>query len=305
MKTILITGANSGLGFETAKQFIQLGCHVILASRTMEKSDEAKHKIHKKYSSSKVTAMELELSAISNIQDFVSELQIPVNVLICNAGIGSTKATEYSMDGIEKIFAVNHLAHYALSVSLVNKFPKDLENILVVSSNAHNPDTSKGFFPEPKFSDLKQLAYPNNNIDDWKTESSRRYVHSKLCNVMFVCGMADRLPKNSITKVNAYNPGFLPATSLGRNEPVLTRFLLKYVLPQMRLFMKEMRTVKQSAEMLSHIALNTKENSKYYDGNALSDSSELSRQQRWIDELWLLSEELTNIKLDVKSLGDL
>ena len=114
---------------------------------------------------------------------------------------------------------------------------------------------------------------------------------------MFVYGMADRLPKNSITKVNAYNPGFLPATSLGRNEPGLNRFLLKYVLPQMRLFMKEMRTVKQSAEMLSHIALNTKETSKYYDGNELSDSSELSKQQRWIDELWLLSDELTKIRL--------
>ena len=61
--------------------------------------------------------------------------------------------------------------------------------------------------------------------------------------------------------------------------------------------MKEMRTVKQSAEMLSHIALYTKETSKYYDGNELSDSSELSKQQRWIDELWLLSEELTKIRL--------
>lgn len=297
METVLITGANSGLGFETAKQFAKRGYKVIVVCRTSGKSKDTKSRILELYPDSNIITEEAELSSLGSVKSCVTNLNIPVHYLICNAGISSTKKPEISKDGFELIFSVNHLAHYTLAVELYNKYPESLKSIVTVSSGVHDPDQTKGYFPKPEFSSLREMAYPKNDFKSWKKEADRRYVHSKLCNIWFTIGMANKMNNDSITKINAFNPGFMTGTNLGRNQSFVTKLMLKYMLPLMKNFIKEMVTVEKSAQELIKVSLQSDYTGAYFSGSQKVESSLLSRKQELIDELWSLSEELSNTKL--------
>lgn len=143
----------------------------------------------------------------------------PFDTLICNAGLSYEAPTRRTDDGFEQTFGVNHLGHFTLSVLLYNKFSSSLKNISIVSSSLHYPDKSKGVFPNPNIIDLKLLAHPNDeNISDWQHEGRLRYVHSKLCNLLFAYELSRKV-KN--VNINAFNPGFIPNTNLNRDTNFL------------------------------------------------------------------------------------
>lgn len=299
MKTVLITGANSGLGFEVAKLFAKDQYQVVLVCRNLSKANKTKDKIVELFPESKIILGEAELSSINSVKSCVANLNVPIDFLICNAGIATTKEPEISQDGIELIFSVNHLAHYTLAVELYNRFPQTLKTITVVSSNVHNPAKTKGQFPKPEFSSISDFAHPSNDVPIWKTEADRRYVHSKLANILFTYGMANKLKGNSSTKINAFNPGFMLGTNLSRDQSLVTRFMLKNVMPLMKPFIKEMRTVEESAEDLKNVCLEPNTTGAYFDGREIARSSELSYEEKWIDTIWDLSEKLTKTSLIV------
>lgn len=293
MESILITGANSGLGFEVAKLFAEGDYEVVAVCRSMEKAKETQRQILELYPDSKVVPMAAELSSIESIRSCLKKLEAKVDHLICNAGISNTKEPQLSKDGFEFIFSVNHLAHYVFAVELYNRFPTSLRSIVVVSSSLHDPEKSKGQFPPPEFENVRDFAYPKNELTSWKDEAGRRYVHSKLCNVLFTYGMSKRLPKGARIRINAFNPGFMPKTNLGRDQSRMTRFMLKYILPLMKPFMSEMKTARESAKALMQVCLESKGSGAYYSGPKEVKSSELSYGEKLIDDLWGLSEELS------------
>jgi NAD(P)-dependent dehydrogenase (short-subunit alcohol dehydrogenase family) len=299
METVLITGANSGLGFETAKQFAEKGYKIVIVCRTIKKSNETKSRINEIYPDSKVVPVEAELSSIESIKLCIANLDMPIQIVICNAGISVTKDPELSKDGFELIFSVNHLAHYIFAVELYNKYPKTIKSIIVVSSNVHNPEKTKGQFPEPDFNTLREMAYPKNDFQNWKKEVDKRYVHSKLCNIWFAFGMANRIANQSSAKVNAFNPGFMIGTNLARNRSFITRLKLKYLLPLLKPFIKEMRTVEESAEALIKVALQSEYSGVYFDGSQKAEASLLAQNEDWINELWDFSESLSNTKINI------
>jgi NAD(P)-dependent dehydrogenase (short-subunit alcohol dehydrogenase family) len=297
METVLITGANSGLGFETAKQFAKKGYKIVLVCRTIKKSKETKSRINAIYPDSAIVPVEAELSSIESIKSCIVNLDMPIHFIICNAGISSTKKPEISKDGFELIFSINHLSHYIFAVELYNKFRKTIRSIVLVSSNVHNPEKTKGQFPKPDFNTLRQMALPKNDFKNWKNEADKRYVHSKLCNIWFAFGMANRVKEQSTAKINAFNPGFMLGTNLARDQSFVIRFMLKYILPLMKPFINEIRTVEESAEELIKVALQTEYSGAYFDGSQKGEASILAKNEDWINELWDLSESLSNTKI--------
>jgi len=296
-ESVLITGANSGLGFEVSKIFAHKGDRIIAVCRTIEKANSTKKRILELYPESEIIPMEAELSSLDSIKSMVNKLEIAVDFLICNAGISNTKAPELSKDGLELIFSVNHLAHYFLTVALFNKYKTSLKSIIVVSSDVHNPKKTKGQFPPPEFKTVREFAYPKKNFKNWKKEADRRYVHSKLCNVLFTYGMANKIKGISSTRINAFNPGFMIGTGLARHQSKMTRFILKYILPILKPLISEMKTAEESANALVEVCTESTTNGVYYSGNKVEKSSDLSYNQELIDNLWDLSEELTNTKI--------
>ena len=106
MKTVIITGANSGLGFETAKNFAKDGWHIIMACRNKEKAEASRNEILRENSDCTVEVMTLDLSSLSSVREFAAEIEgrgLKIDALDCNAGIGSqlNTATE---DGFDIVF---------------------------------------------------------------------------------------------------------------------------------------------------------------------------------------------------------
>ncbi|KAI9028879.1 hypothetical protein CLU79DRAFT_802831 [Phycomyces nitens] len=197
-KTAIITGANAGIGKVCALEMARKGCHVIMASRSKEKSEEAIAEIKEATGNSKVEFIQLDLMSLKSVKSFVDafkERYDKLDILINNAGIMMCPYA-LSEDGIETQFATNHVAHFYLTVQLLPIMKKsDVFRIVNVSSLAHK------FFLGPL--DLK-------NVNNEKTYGRlTNYGKSKASNIMFTRELARRLEKEGIKNgyVNANHPG--------------------------------------------------------------------------------------------------
>ncbi|CAF1676645.1 unnamed protein product, partial [Adineta ricciae] len=119
-KIVLITGATSGIGIETARALASANAHVIITARDMKKGAQVVEDIKKTTNNNKVEVMEMDLTSLESVRNFVKQFQarkLPINILICNAGIMACPYTK-TIDGFESQFGVNHLAHFLLTTSL-------------------------------------------------------------------------------------------------------------------------------------------------------------------------------------------
>lgn len=302
MKTVIVTGANSGLGLYTSKHLLLQDYAVVLACRDLKKAAKAQAWLHKKTGKKHCHIAHLNLGSFNHIRKFC--LSIPLNNLhgvVCNAGVSYAQPTKFTEDGIEETFGVNHLGHFLLINLLLGKAP-NLQRIAVVSSDAHNPEI-QSYHPAPNYERVVQLAYPDDSkVSNWEKEGALRYVNSKLCNVLFVYHLDRELKKthrNHIL-VNAFNPGFIPGTGLGKNSSPIQKFLWFNVLPFFSRFSKSIRTANQSGEALASLISNAKTSGKYYDGFKQKSSSALSYDERQAQKLWWRSEELAQLKINEK-----
>jgi NAD(P)-dependent dehydrogenase (short-subunit alcohol dehydrogenase family) len=298
MEWILLTGANSGLGKATARRLVQDGQAVILGCRTHDKAVETRQQLLLDFPQANLKTAALELSSLGQVKDWVAGVDVPVYGLIGNAGVSYQAPTKYTEEGVEWTFGVNHLGHFALTLGLLHRFPESLKRILIVSSAVHDPAQSGGRFPPPDFKQVRDLAFPpEEESEDWDTIGSRRYVHSKLCNLWFTYELHRRLLAQGRTVcVNAFNPGFVPGTNLGRHGPAVARFLFKYVLPGLRWVTDQVHTPAQVAEAMEG-AFWADESGYYWDRSEKGQSSALSHDESKARELWVLSVELTGLDL--------
>ncbi|EHJ57500.1 hypothetical protein HMPREF9318_00812 [Streptococcus urinalis FB127-CNA-2] len=119
MKTYIITGANSGLGLETAEKIVKSGNHVILACRNLEKGQEALEKIRQDSSNGEVTLKQLDLASFKSIHAFVEDLDsLTFHGLDNNAGL-SAQHSGLSADGYDIVFQSNYLGHFLLTLLLL------------------------------------------------------------------------------------------------------------------------------------------------------------------------------------------
>lgn len=211
MKTVIITGANSGLGFETAKKIAGYSndFEIILACRNIQKGENARMKIIEETENPNILFMQLDTSSLESVKKFVENYKTnhnkPVYALLCNAGISGVGQDKKQMteEGFDIIFATNHLGHFLLTNLLLPFMDKD-GKILVTSSDMHKPILKADETFE--WLGTEAIAHPNDEM----AINPIRYSYSKLCNLYFVYELAGRLKEqDSKIKVNAFNPGLM------------------------------------------------------------------------------------------------
>lgn len=295
MQTVLITGGNSGLGYEVAKKFLKEGYNTIITCRNEQKATVTIHNLKAETGKNTVSALVVKLNDLKDIERVFEGFIASIDILICNAGMAyENLPVKYSADGIEETFAVNHLAHFYTFTLLAQK-QNTLKKGLVVSSNLHSPELSKGFAAAPNMENLALLAFPelNGRLSN-KKALGFFYPNSKLCNVLFGYEIGRKYP-DMISSV--LNPGFMPSTGLPRFNSVLVRWILKNIFPYFVRVSKGMRTPKESAEDAFFIINEATSSGKYYDGRVTIDSSQMSYDKNLAKKLWNFSEQLMTEKL--------
>ena len=202
-KTIIITGANTGIGKETAIDLARRGARVIIACRSAEKGEEAVVEVRAKSGNDKVVFRRLDLASLESVRQFASKVleeEPTIDILINNAGV---MACPYSKteDGFEMQFGVNHLGHFLLTNLILDRLKESpAARIVNVSSTAHR--RTEGI-----------------NFDDLNSEKSYNsfvaYGQSKLANILFTRSLAKRLVGTSVI-ANCLHPGVI-RTELGRH----------------------------------------------------------------------------------------
>ncbi len=195
-RTVIVTGANTGIGFETAIILVQKGAEVILACRDAEKANEAGERIQMPGLKGKPVIMTLDLSDLESIQVFADEFKgkySALDLLINNAGVMMPPFSK-TVQGFELQFGVNHLGHFALTGLLMNLLMKTRSSrIVTVSSMAHL---------------LGKINFDSFN-GTGKYNASREYGQSKLANVLFTKELQKRLELRHSTTISlASHPGW-------------------------------------------------------------------------------------------------
>ena len=315
-KTVIITGGNTGLGYECAKSIAaaQQGWHVVIAGRNKSRISEAAKRIEAVAPNSQVEALTLDLAALKSVRNFVEEFTAqglpPLRAIVCNAGIQVTAGTTYTEDGFETTFGVNHLGHFLL-VNLLIKNLVAPARIIMVSSDTHDPVQKTGM-PEPCYRNAALLAFPESNTDSLQTGEDptigrQRYTTAKLCNIYFTYELSRRLEKQGLSTqqrpitANAFNPGLMPGTGLARDYRPLQRFAWNYILPAIRPISRSfipMNSVKESGQALARLVLDPsleRISGKYYSGLKEEPSSQASYDLQKACELWETSTSLVKL----------
>ncbi|XP_047466428.1 retinol dehydrogenase 12 isoform X1 [Mugil cephalus] len=277
-KTVLITGANTGIGKETALDLAMRGARVIMACRDVEKAEEAAASIRATYPKAQVEVRELDLADTCSIrafaQKFLREVQ-HLHVLINNAGVMMCPYTK-TIDGFEMHIGVNHLGHFLLTYLLIGILKRSAPaRIVVVSSLGHN-------FGWIRFHDLhSQGSY----------HSGLAYCQSKLANVLFTRELARRLKDTNVT-VNSVHPGTVNS-DLTRHSTLMAIFFTV-----LSMFLK---TPREGAQTSIYCAVAEELHSisgKHFSDCAPAFVAPQGRSEETARRLWDVSCELLGIEWD-------
>ena len=136
-RTVVVTGANSGLGLQTALELARHGAHVVLAVRSLERGRAAAERIEEEVPAARTAVEELDLADLDSVRAFAGRLDTPVDVLVNNAGVMALPR-EHTKQGFERQFGTNHLGHFALTGLLLAKLLATGDGrVVTLSSNAH------------------------------------------------------------------------------------------------------------------------------------------------------------------------
>lgn len=177
----LVTGANGGLGLETARALAAKGAHVIMAARNQEKAQQAFEDIRASHPEASIELRELDLGSLASVETLSEGVLADfdrLDLLVNNAGVMGIPRAETS-DGFEMQFGVNHLGHYALTARLLPLLTATSgSRVVTVTSTARH-------FGKPVDADNPHLA---GNYTEWGA-----YGQSKLANLHFALGLQQRL----------------------------------------------------------------------------------------------------------------
>jgi NAD(P)-dependent dehydrogenase (short-subunit alcohol dehydrogenase family) len=310
--TMIITGANRGLGYETALTLAaDTSRTVVMAGRDLPGLKQAAGRIQAITGNANLVPMYLDLAALASVRAFAAEFRTrnlsPLTTIICNAGISKPTVRERSADGYEIMFAVNHLGHFLLVNLLLDRLQPPAR-ILFVSSGTHDPALAKGPMQSPRYVKAAWLAYPERDPDlpaKGSVAGGQAYASSKLCNVLCSYELKRRLEASHLSTldkpitVNAFAPGLIAGTGLGRYGSGLTRFLWYRVMPFTSRFMMAARTVEQSGADLAYLATDpmlSGVTGEYFSGRKIVDSSVESHDLSKAADLWQTSIELSHLQ---------
>lgn len=278
-KTCIVTGANKGIGRETATGLARMGADVVMVCRSAERGQEALTEVQRNARGGKVELMLADLESQAETRRLATDLKrrhSRLDVLVNNAGVLRTSRT-LTVDGYETTFALNHLAYFLLTDLLLDLLKASAPSRIVnVSSSAH-------FRGVMDFEDLQGERFG----------IFRAYSQSKLANVLFTYELARRLEGGGVT-ANALHPGVV-ASGFGRDNRGLKGRVTQAFLNLGRPFMLNNR---QGAETSLYLACSPEVegvSGKYFDKRKAVRSSPASYDEDIARRLWEVSAELTGV----------
>ncbi|KAL6462877.1 hypothetical protein MHYP_G00292990 [Metynnis hypsauchen] len=278
-KTVIITGSNTGIGKETARDLAKRGARVILACRDLEKAEAARKELVEDSGNPDIVVKKLDLSDTKSVKEFAEVINTEekqLNILINNAGIMMCPYSK-TVDGFEMQFGVNHLGHFLLTYLLLDLIKISTPaRIVNVASVAH--------------------TWGSIRLDDINSEKSyvprRAYGQSKLANILFTRSLAKRLQGTGVT-VYSLHPGVV-RSDLWRN-------LSKPIQIAVKIFSLFTKTTVQGAQTSIYCAVEQQlegESGGYYSGCAPARCSREASDDEMAQKLWELSCQMLGINWD-------
>lgn len=288
MRTVIITGGNSGLGFETAKKIAKnKDYRVILACRNPQKAEEAVRKIKEETGNENILSLQMDTASLASVRQFAKDYENldlgRVYALLLNAGINGMHSG-MTEDGMEVVFQTNHLGHFLLA-NLMLPFMDPDGKIFSTSSDMHDSPMGKMVWEG-----TEALAHPS----EAGKQSRLRYSFSKLCNLYFAYELAGRLEETGCgIHVNAFNPGMMQTNFAPMDKARAA--MVKLTMP------KRFGDLEKSSEAYAELVVNDElavTSANYYDRSTTAiKSSELSYNMKNAKEMWNASERLCDLKL--------
>ena len=288
-KIIVITGANSGIGFDSAKEFARKGADVIFACRNKNKAEAAIQRLLAEIPGSLLTFIELNLANLQTVRRFTDSFMSRydrLDILLNNAGI---MMVPYGIteDGFERQFGTNHLGHFALT-GLLNEYLLQTQGsrVVNVSSNAHYSGSL----------DFDDLMYQDRNV----YSPQRAYNTSKLANLLFTYELQRRFENNpGDVKAVAAHPG-ISATGLA--DHFFNNSMTWLIRPMMRIMFQSsaMGALPSLRAAVDPATIGGQyygpDGRKEHSGNpVVVDSNAASKNLEDARKLWDISQELTGV----------
>ncbi len=299
-KKIVVTGANSGVGFEAARIFAERGAHVVMACRSMERGKEAKEKIEDGSLEGSLELRKLDLASLDSVRDFAEQYKAnheELHILCNNAGIMGVPF-ERTEDGFEKHFGVNHLGHFALTGELLD--------LLVETSGESRIVTQSSALHKNGSADIEEIIGLS---DEEEYSAQQAYADSKLANVLFALELDRRLKeKNLSVESMACHPGF-SATNLQNTVENKDSFFRDLGMKIAKKILAQ-SPEKGSLPMVYAGSSGNLSGGEYVGPGGLmnmrglpeiQEPSEDARDEELAERLWTVSEDLTDTEFSVES----
>ncbi len=274
-KLCVVTGANAGIGKQTAIGLARLGARVVMVCRNPERGEAARADVASA-TGAEIELMQCDMASFASMRDFAArfaERHDRLDVLVNNAGMMFAKR-ELTEDGLESTFAVNHLGYYMITNLLRDLLIQSAPaRVVVVASTAH-----------------KRARLDWENLQGEKRFSSfKAYALSKLCNILFTYELARRLEGTGVT-ANCLHPGVV-ASNFGSTAGPLFRNLVKIGHP---FLMSPERGARTSIYVASAPEL-ADTTGTYFARSRPARSSAISHDRAAQARLWQLSADLTGV----------
>ena len=279
-KLVVISGATSGIGYHTARKFASHGARLLCINRNEKKSEALKAEIEKEFG----VSCEYIIADLSNLKDIfsaaekIAEIDIPIDVLIHNAGIYLTKR-ELTAEGFDKVFVVHHLSSFVINILLSEKLKsQEKARIILVNSEGH------------------RFAAWGLRLDDLNWEKRRysglkSYGSAKLAQLLSMLLFAEYMKPRGVT-INALHPGAVRSETGQENGPVY-RWLKKH------LYDKFLRPAEISAEAIYYLGVSDEVegvSGKFFNLTTEEEPAPPALDKEAAYQIWAKSVEMTGVK---------
>ncbi|GAB7018538.1 oxidoreductase [Halostagnicola bangensis] len=306
-RTVVVTGANSGIGFEATRVLTDRGATVVMACRSVDRGEAAADEIRDDLevdADGELVVEELDLADLESVRAFAerfddavdrngeSSEEAEIDVLVNNAGVMAIPRRE-TVQGFEMQFGVNHLGHFALTAALFDHLARDARTV-TVSSGVHKQG-------EIDFDDLQG----ENDYNRWSA-----YAQSKLANLLFAYEFDRRLENATSNAMSVgVHPGYAD-TALQAQGPEMDGSRVRKLLADAANAVFAQSAAKGALPTLYAATASDVQSGEYYGPGGLMNmrgaperqrSAEQSYDRETARKLWEISKELTDVEFDLES----